>query len=83
MLGQAEREIREFIVTTFLFGTGGDAIADGDSLIDKGIVDSTGVLELVAFIGERYGVQVADEELVADNFASIEKLAAFVKRKAL
>jgi acyl carrier protein len=83
MLGQAEREIREFIVATFLFGTGGDAIADGDSLIDKGIVDSTGVLELVAFIGERYGVQVADEELVADNFASIEKLAAFVKRKAL
>ena len=83
MLGQAEREIREFIVITFLSGTGADAIADADSLIDKGIVDSTGVLELVAFIGERYGVQVADEELVADNFASIEKLAAFVKRKAL
>jgi acyl carrier protein len=81
MLHQAELEIREFIVNTFLFGAGGEAIADGDSLLDKGIIDSTGVLELVAFLGEHYGIEVADGELVADNFSSIEKLAAFVKRK--
>ena len=83
MQQQAELEIRNFIVETFLFGEGGDAIDDSDSLIERGIVDSTGVLELVAFLGEHYGIKVADEELVADNFASIEKVAAFVKRKLI
>ena len=62
-------------------GRAATQIADGDSLLDKGIIDSTGVLELVAFIGETFGIQVADEELVADNFDSIDKLAAFVQAK--
>jgi acyl carrier protein len=78
-----EAEIRSFIVTTFLFGQGGDQIGDADSLLDKGVIDSTGVLELVNFIGEKYGIKVADEELTADNFDSIRKLAAFVQRKSV
>jgi acyl carrier protein len=78
-----ESEIRNFIVATFLFGQGGDQIADGDSLLDKGVIDSTGVLELVNFIGEKFGIKVADEELTADNFDSIRKLAAFVQRKSV
>lgn len=76
-----ELEIRRFIVDTFLFGEGGDQFADGDSLLDQGIIDSTGVLELVAFLDETYGIGVADQELIPDNFDSIEKLAAFVERK--
>jgi acyl carrier protein len=76
-----QTEIRDFIVATFLFGQGGDEIADADSLLDKGVIDSTGVLELVNFVGEKYGIRVADEELIADNFDSIDKLAAFVQRK--
>lgn len=76
-----ETEIRNYIVTTFLFGEGGDSFTDQDSLIEKGIIDSTGVLELVAFLDETYGIQVADQELVADNFDSVSKLGAFVKRK--
>jgi acyl carrier protein len=76
-----EAQIRDFIVNTFLFGEGGDTFSDDDSLLDKGIIDSTGVLELVAFLDESYGISVADQELVADNFDSIEKLVEFVKRK--
>ena len=76
-----EQEIRGFIVNTFLFGEGGDTFSDEDSLLSKGIIDSTGVLELVAFLDETYGIQVADDELVAQNFDSINQLAAFVKRK--
>ena len=76
-----EAAIREFIVNIFLFGEGADGITDDDSLIDKGIVDSTGVLELVAFVGETYAVQVADDELVAENFDSITRIASFVRRK--
>ena len=76
-----EQQIRGFIVNTFLFGEGGDSFSDEDSLLAKGIIDSTGVLELVAFLDETYGIQVADEELVAQNFDSIKQLAAFVGRK--
>ena len=81
MLQNLELEIRNFIVNTFLFGEGGDEFTDDDSLIDKGIVNSTGVLELVAFIDESYGIQVADQELIAENFDSINKVVAFVMRK--
>jgi acyl carrier protein len=77
-----QAEIRDFIVGTFLFGQGGDQINDRDSLLDKGVIDSTGVLELVNFVGEKYGIRVSDDELIADNFDSIDKLAAFVQRKS-
>lgn len=76
-----EAQIRGFIVNTFLFGEGGDSFTDEDSLLDKGIIDSTGVLELVAFLDENFGISVADQELVADNFDSIKKLVEFVQRK--
>lgn len=65
---------------TFLLGDD-DGFADDDSLIDGGIIDSTGVMELVAFIEETYGVAVADDELVADNLDSIKRLRAFVETK--
>ena len=81
MTQAAEQQIRSYIVNTFLFGEGGDGFNDEDSLIEKGIIDSTGVLELVAFLDETYGIQVADEELVADNFDSVSKIGAFVQRK--
>lgn len=74
-------EVREFLVEQFLFGEGGDDLSDEDSLLDKGIVNSTGVLEVVGFLEDTYGVRVADDELLPENLDSIAKLAAFVQRK--
>lgn len=76
-----EQTIRSYIVDTFLFGEGGDKFTDDDSLLEQGIIDSTGVLELVAFLSETFDIQVADEELVADNFDSVNKLSAYVVHK--
>ncbi len=81
MAGETALKLREFIVETFLFGEGGDDLGDEDSLLERGIIDSTGVLEMTAYIDEAFGVKVGDEELVPDNFDSIQKLAAFVERK--
>jgi acyl carrier protein len=72
--------IRGFVVDTFLLGDD-DGFDDSDSLIDGGIVDSTGVMEIVAFLEETYGVVIADDELVADNLDSIERLTKFVDTK--
>ena len=77
------QDLRHFIVDNFLFGdqSGRFAFSDSDSLQELGIVDSTGVLELFCHIQERYGIAVADEELVPDNLDSVDRIARFIDRK--
>jgi acyl carrier protein len=72
--------IREFVVDTFLLGDD-DGFDDDESLIEGGIVDSTGVMELVTFLEETYGIAIEDRELVAANLDSITRLRAFVDDK--
>jgi len=73
-------EIRGFIIESFLFGQD-DGLTDTDSFLERGIVDSTGVLDLVAHLEEEYGVVVADEEMLPENLDSVEAIAAFVGRR--
>jgi acyl carrier protein len=72
--------VRAFVRENFLFGEP-IRFAEDDSLLELGVVDSTGVLELVAFIEERYAVAVADDELVPENLDSIVRIARFVAEK--
>ena len=76
-----EQQLRDFIVDAFLFGEGGDSFGDDDSLLERGILDSTGVLELVAYLNERFQIKVSDDELVPENFDSVNRLGAFVQKK--
>jgi acyl carrier protein len=78
---EKKQKIRQFIIDTFLFGDTETELSDGDSLLDSGIVDSTGVLELVAFIEDEFNIEVRDEELIPENLDSLDQLAAFVERK--
>lgn len=70
--------LRAFIIENFLFGDEDYALADDASLIDNDIMDSTGVLELVAFIDEAFGVKMADADIVPANLDSVSKIDAFV-----
>jgi len=76
-------ELRKFITDNFLFGDAGGrfAFADDDSLQERGIVDSTGVLELICHLQEHYGITIDDEELTPDNLDSVARVARFVERK--
>lgn len=74
-------EIRNFIVENFMMGMNPDELSDSDSLLDKGIIDSTGVLELVGFLEENYRIQIEDEELVPENLDSVDNLASFIQKK--
>ena len=74
------QEIRSHIVEQFLFGQDAD-LTDSSSFLDKGILDSTGVLELVAHLESTYGVKVSDDELLPDNLDSIDAICAFIDRK--
>ena len=71
---------KQFIVDNFLFGDGAK-IANDTPLFEKGIIDSTGVLELVAFLEENYHLKIKDEELIPENLDSIKNISNFVKGK--
>lgn len=75
-----ETRIRQFLKQNFLFTDDGK-IADEDSLMGKGVLDSTGVLELVGFLERTFGVTVEDEEMVPENLDSIRQAAEYVRRK--
>lgn len=74
-------EIREFIVSNFLFGQVGEGFADDQSFLEGGIIDSTGLLELVSFVEDKYGISVGDRELVPQNLDSLRNISQFVARK--
>ncbi len=76
-----EQEIRQFITDNFLFGEADPSLSNDDSLLDHGIIDSTGVLELVAFLEDKYEIQIPDRELVPTNLDSINLMVQFVNRK--
>lgn len=79
-MSDLKSDIRKFVVDTFLFGQD-NGLADDASFLGEGIVDSTGVLELVAHIEKAYGVKVQDDELIPDNLDSVEAIASYLKRK--
>lgn len=81
-LNSIRKELRTFILETFLFGDDSDGFENADSFMEKGIIDSTGVLELVAHLEQTYGITVEDEEMVPANLDSVDNLAAFVQKKA-
>jgi len=72
--------IRTFIIENFLFGTA-DNLNDETSFLEEGIIDSTGVLELITFLEETYDITVDDEELIPENLDSINKVTAFLNTK--
>jgi acyl carrier protein len=74
-------KVREYIIENFLFGDAEPLADDAMSLLDEGIIDSVGVMELVAFLEADFGISVGDAELVPDNLDSVANLVAFVGRK--
>lgn len=75
-----EEEIRDFIVENFLFGVD-SGLNNDSSFLKEGIIDSTGIMQLVSHIQEQYLVPVEDDELTPENLDSIRKVAAFIQAK--
>jgi acyl carrier protein len=73
-------ETREFICSNF-FVTDSVTLLDTDSLLDQGIIDSTGVMELIEFLQRKFGVEVADGDMTPDNLDSVQRIVSFVERK--
>lgn len=78
---EVKAKLRDFLSNNFLLGKGSAQLGDKDSFLESGIVDSTGILEFVGFLQDTWNIEVADEELLPENFDSIDNLSAFVLRK--
>lgn len=76
-----KQAIRDFIETSFLFRDGRQGLGDTESLLGAGLIDSTGILELVSFLETEFGIAVLDEEIVPENLDSVQQIAAYVDHK--
>ena len=77
------RGIKSYVLKNFLFSDDESAFEDSTLLIQKGIIDSTGILEIISHLEETFGIQVAEDEMIPANFESIDAMAAFVERKTV
>jgi acyl carrier protein len=75
-----EQDVREFLRDN-LFLTSVDDLSDDDSFLEKGIVDSMGILHLIAFVEDKYGIRPADEDLITENWDSIRRMSNYVRGK--
>lgn len=82
MFGTVEKDVQEFILENFLFGDEGRMPAANESLLEADLIDSTGILELVSFLEQRFGLAIADAEIIPANLDSIASICAFVTSKS-
>ena len=76
-----EALIRAYILENFLYTDDGEQLDNGDSFLETGIVDSTGVVELVMFVEESFGIEMPDEDVIPENFDAVEALVCYVQQK--
>ena len=76
-----EKTLRSYILQNFLFTDDDSVLDNSDSFLEKGIIDSTGILELISFLEEQIGIQIEDEEMIPENLDSIDNLLAFISKK--
>ncbi len=74
--------IKEFIIDNFLFGETNHFDGNTD-LFDKGIIDSTGIIELVGFIEKTFNITIDDEELIIDNFSTLNRITQYLQSKTI
>jgi acyl carrier protein len=79
---EVKQGVRQFVLTNFYINSP-EQLSDDASLLEQGVVDSTGVLEVIAFLEGEYGIQVADSETTPENLDSINRITAYVERKRL
>lgn len=81
-MSEATKEkLREFIRDNFLFREDRESIADDESLLEAGLIDLTGILELVAFLESDFGLDIADADIIPENLDLIDRIAAFIAKK--
>jgi len=80
-MNRIEKDLRQFVIDTFLFGSDDVQLSNDDSFIENGLIDSMGILNLVSFVESKYAIEVADSDLVPEIWDSVSRIATFVASK--
>ena len=78
---EIESKLRNFILENYLFTDDQTALNNNDSFLDKGIIDSTGILELIFFLEEELKIKVEDDEMVPENLDSVNNILGYLSKK--
>ena len=76
-----EQKVRDYILDNYLFTNDQSALDNADSFLDKGIIDSTGIMEVIYFLEEEFGVEVEDEEMIPENLDSVDNIVKYIASK--
>jgi acyl carrier protein len=76
-----EQKLRDYILENFLFTDDQSALNNGDSFLEKGIIDSTGILEVIYFLEDEFSIKINDEEMLPENLDSVNNIVNFVTQK--
>ena len=76
-----QKKVRAFVVENLLLGEEENDFSDSQSFLESGLIDSTGILEVIAFLEEEYEITIADEEMVPDNLESVDNIVAFLQTR--
>ena len=76
-----EQKIRDYILDNYLFTDDQSALSNEDSFLDKGIIDSTGIMEVIFFLEEEFDIQVEDDDMVPENLDSVKNIVAYIEKK--
>ncbi len=79
---QISQNIKKFIIDNFMFGNETEKINPDDSFMENGIIDSTGILELIEFVEGYYGISIEDDELIPENLDSLDNISQFIIAKS-
>ena len=79
-MSEIKDKVRAFVVENFMFGND-EGLEDGTSFLENGIIDSTGILELVNFLDEEFSISIEDEELIPENLDSIKNVTSYLQKK--
>ena len=73
--------VKNYILENYMFTDDQEALGNAESFLEKGIIDSTGIMEVILFLEEEFGISVKDEEMVPENLDSIDNIASYIGRK--
>ena len=76
-----KEKVKEFLLQNFLFTNDPGELDDDESLLEKGVIDSTGILEVIMFLEETFNIDISEKEMVRDNLDSVNSISAFLISK--
>jgi len=78
---EIQKQVREYVIENFVLGDEEDTFSDNQSFLDTGLIDSTGILEVIGYLEDEYEITIEDDEMVPENLDSVDRIARFVHAK--